>query len=160
MGHRAAQKHLNSLWRAFRSCGHPASSRRSLTTYSWQRRAKKTHRTCRFRQARVGKLMKHWCHLSATRLRAKRFACRGLKAVKRNPAVQAKKMQSCWRHKVWLVVERYHPSLLKEAKAVLLLQGAMCPCDTELQCCLAAVQDLQEELQELSPQVLLQTDRP
>jgi len=102
--HRAAQKHLNSLWRAFRSCGHPASSRRILTTYSWQRRAKKTHRTCRFRQARVGKLMKHWCRLSATRLRAKRFACRGLKAVKRNPAVQAKKCKAAGatRYGSWL----------------------------------------------------------
>jgi len=102
--HRAAQSQLNSLWRAFRRCGNPARSRRTLTTYALHVRAKRLHRNCRFRQAKTGKLMSYWCRLSARRLRAKRFACRGLKAVKRNPAVQARKCRAAGatRYGSWL----------------------------------------------------------
>merc|ERR1719469_35004 len=66
--HRAAQKQLNSLWRAFLRCRNPARSRRTINTYAWMLKAKRIPRTCRYRQARVGKLSAYWCRLNARRL--------------------------------------------------------------------------------------------
>jgi len=102
--HRAAQKVLNSLYRAFLRCRNPARTRRSINTYSWMLKAKRIHRTCRYRQARVGKLATYWCRLNARRLRAKRLACNAMRTVKRNPANMARqcKVSGASRYGVWV----------------------------------------------------------
>jgi len=113
--HRAAQKQLNSLWRAFLRCRNPAKSRRSINTYAWMLKAKKVHRVCRYRQAKVGKLTTYWCRLNARRLRAKRLACNALRTVKRNPANLARhcKASGATRYGVWVTSIVRHFSIKK-----------------------------------------------